>query len=175
MSRTVRRWLALAASVGDAAFRVAYTDDMGATAWTVVTISATVAEGGTGPKSLFALDSQHIWACSTTGDVYFSSDGGETWTDQNAAGVSGGIQLNALSFIDEEIGYAVGNTDTIIYTTDGGLHWAAAMATGTGDDLLAVTCFSQYRLLVGTDNATLGGSLWISFDGTTTWEERPVS
>jgi len=169
--RTTNRLIAARASTAAVGFFIAYSDNGGLT-WTQVQVSATVAEGATGPKSLFALDWQHIWACTTTGDVYFSSDGGETWADQGAAGASGATQLNAISFVDEKIGFAVGNSDTVIGTTDGGVHWIAETATGTADALLSVTTFSQYRVLVGTDNATAGGSLWMTFDGTATWEEK---
>ncbi len=170
--RSTNRLIAARQSVGGVPCVIAYTDDGGATAWHQVTVSATVGEGATGPKSLFALDWQHIWLCTSTGDIYFSSDGGETWTDQNAVGASGANSLKAISFIDEKIGHSVGAADTIVGTTDGGNHWVAKTATGTGDGLLAVTTFSQFRVLVGTDNATAGGSLWMTFDGTTTWEEE---
>lgn len=171
MGRGQNRLLAYRENVAGAHTAVAYSDTGGAT-WTTIELNTTDGEGGTGPKSLIALDWQHIWAVTSGGNVYFSSDGGETYVDQNASGASGATRLNAVSFVDEKIGYAVGNTDTIIGTIDGGAHWVAETATGTGDGLLAVTTFSQYRLIVGTNNATAGGSLWMSFDGTATWEEK---
>ena len=171
ISRGANRLLAFREAKAAVNPTVAWSDDGGAT-WTTVQLDATAAEGGTGPKSLLALDWQHIWAVTSAGNVFFSSDGGETFTSQNAVGASSGVSLHAISFVDELIGYAVGATDTIIGTTDGGLHWVAKTATGTGDNLLAVSTFSQYRILVGTDNSTAGGSLWMTFDGTATWEEK---
>lgn len=166
------RWLAARATVPGEALKVSYTDDNGATAWTPVTVGSTLGEGATGPKSLFVLDHEHIWVCTDSGQVYFSDDGGETWESQNATGASGANDLNAINFSDEQIGYAVGDSDTVIGTTNGGATWSAKTATGTGDNLTTVTTFSRYRVLVGTDNSTAGGSLWYTFDGTATWEER---
>lgn len=165
------RWLVARAGVAATPMHVKYSDDGGIT-WADVIVGATNLEGATGPKSLMVLDWQHIWLVTDSGNVYFSDDGGETWTDQNALAASGGNDLNAIDFADQSIGYAVGDSDTIIKTIDGGTHWYAATATGTGDNLLAVTTFSQYRVLVGTDNLTAGGSLWMTFDGTTSWEEK---
>lgn len=145
---------------------IGYSDDAGAT-WTNVTVGATNNEGGTLAQCLFALDVEHIWLCTDQGEIYFSSDGGLTWTSQNATTASGGNALNAIVFIDYNIGYAVGAADTVVSTSDGGTNWAAATATGGGGALQTVQILDRYGLtvIVG-DNA---GDIYHSWDGATTW------
>jgi len=168
ISKGVSRWIIVRNTVAATPMKVSISDDSGAS-WREVTVGSTVAEGTLGPKAIFALDWQHIWIVTDVGNVYFSSDGGETWVNQDAAGASGGADLYAVDFVDENIGFAVGATDVVIKTVDGGVHWTAATATGSGDTLLALAVFNQHRLIVGTNSVT-GGSLYQSFDGGITWQ-----
>lgn len=171
IAKGTNRYLAVRGSVAGEALKVAYSDDGGAT-WNVVTVGATNTETIGGHRGLFVLDGQHLWLATTEGNIFFSTDGGESWSDQGADSVSGGAQLNAIHFVDAETGYAVGASDTILKTTDGGAHWTAATATGTGSDLLSVWTFSLQRVLVGTEIDGTNGSLHMSFNGTTTWEAK---
>jgi len=149
---------------------VGYSDDAGAT-WTNANVGTTANEAATGPQSLFVLDPTHIWICTDDGNVFFSSDYGVTWTDQDASGASGANALNAIHFVSSRVGFAVGDTDTVIYTVDGGENWVAGTATGGGDNLLTVQCFNANRVIVGTS----GGDIYISFDGSATWALRPFT
>jgi len=171
ISKGVNRILVARGTLAATAMSVAFSDDGGAT-WTLSTVGATLTEAATGPKSLFALDSEHIWLGTDQGNVFFSADGGASWTNQNALGATGGSDVNAISFCDENYGFAVCDGDDIIKTVDGGDHWTAATATGSGDDLLSVVCFSQNRVLVGTNSAGAATSLYMSYDGGATWEAR---
>lgn len=172
ISKGVNRYLVVRGTDPANPLEAAYSDDGGAT-WTLVEIGSTNGETIVGPKGLFALDSQHLWLVTDQGNVFYSADGGESWTDQGADGVSGGNPLNAINFLDTDIGFAVGDSDTVIKTIDGGAHWTAATATGTGDDLLSLWVFSKYRVLVGTDGTAASTSpLWMSFDGGATWEAK---
>lgn len=164
------RWLVVRDGDAAALLEVAYSDDSGAT-WTNVTVGSTNDEAGTGPQCLFALDSEHIWLVTDDGNVFFSSDGGLTWTDQGASSASGGNALQAIHFVNAFIGYAVGASDTVITTENGGDTWTAATATGGGNTLNTVQVFeSGQRVIVG-DN---GGDVYVSFDGTTTWSALPA-
>lgn len=158
------RWLVVRDTDATAPLEVAYSDDGGAT-WTLVTVGTTNGEEATGPQSLFALDSEHIWLATDQGTVFFSDDAGVTWTDQEATTPSGGNALNAVHFVSANIGYAVGDSDTIISTNDGGTTWTAETATGNGNNLDTVQCFGQYEVIVGDD----GGYIAKSWDGTTNW------
>lgn len=157
----------LAVRDGDVAdnLEVAYSDDYGAT-WTNADVGVTNNEAGVKDTSMFVLDATHIWICTDDGRVFFSSNGGVTWTDQaSALTASGANSLNAVHFLNEYIGFAVGDTDTVIYTLDGGRNWTAGTATGGGNNLLAVHVFDQYRILVGED----GGDTYMTYDGGTNW------
>lgn len=174
ISAGVNRMLVVRGTLAATPLAAAYSDDGGAT-WTLVTIGSTVTEAATGPKSLFALDQDHVWIGTDKGNVYFSSDGGQSFTVQGSAIVAdAAAQINAIHFADANVGFAVCAGDVIIYTLDGGDHWAATTDnTGTGDDLYAVYVFNRNRVIVGTDGAMAGmSSLWMTFDGGASWESR---
>jgi photosystem II stability/assembly factor-like uncharacterized protein len=171
IAKGTNRLLAVRDAAAGDPLEIAWSDDGGAT-WTNVDVGAVLAEGATGPKSLIAVDSQHIWVVTDTPNVYFSDDGGLSWIDQDAS-VAGANPLNAISYADLLTLVAVGDSDTIIYTIDGGDNWLAAGATGSGDDLLSVQCFNPYRWIVGTDGTAASlSSLFITFDSGDTWAER---
>jgi photosystem II stability/assembly factor-like uncharacterized protein len=110
---------------------IAYTDDGGVN-WTNVPMTLTPGgaaapngQYGIGGGALFALDEYHIWFCTSGGYIYFSDDGGATWTAQEQGVISGGGNLNHVHFADESNGFCVGDTNIISRTTDGGTTWAA--------------------------------------------------
>jgi len=152
---------------------IAYSDDGGVT-WTYVDVGAVNGAYFTGPKSIFVLDYYNIWAATTGGYIYKSSDGGATWTAQTEADLT--VQnLNAIHFADVLNGYAVGDTNVILKTEDGGTTWYAvtANATQAADNILSVFAHSKYRAFVGYDV----GEIYYTHNGGTTWFRRatPVS
>ena len=92
------------------------TTDAGET-WTL-----SLSDGVGGYNSLFFLDRERGWMCTSSGRIDSTTDGGETWNLQ--------LQLpgadNALSsiyFVNEYSGWAVGEAGRILSTTDGGETW----------------------------------------------------
>lgn len=170
IDRDSTRWLVARGTLAATALAVAYSDDAAATAWNSVTVGALVTEAAVGPQSLCAIDARHIWLATdgagAAGNMYFSSDGGLSWTLQGASSV-GGTSINCVHFSDFDNGYAGGAGDVIIKTTDGGTTWTAVAATGTGDAINTIWVFNQYRVIVGT--AT--GHLFQSWDGGLTWTQ----
>lgn len=144
---------------------IAYTDNNGTT-WTTVNVGAQNGAIFIGPHSLYAIDKSHIWGVTDDGYIYFSDDGGESWTAQES-GVIHSNAYNAVYFADELTGMAVGESDIVAITSDGGLTWSAATAPGNTAGLDVVTNNGAFWW-VGDDS----GSLWYSDDHGSTWTER---
>lgn len=169
IDRNSTRLLAFREADPAAPLECAYSDN-GGTTWTNVTIGATNNEGVIKAQAVKAFDSAHIWVATDAGNIYFSDDGGLTWTDQGALTPSGGSPLEAIDFSDFSNGYAVGDSGAIIRTTDGGDTWSDSPCDDPsgGDDLLSLQVFSGYRLEVGTGT----GELYQSWDAGATWEAK---
>lgn len=128
---------------------IMWSDDWGETAWNVVDLGLVnndfIAHGG----GLFALDHRHIWAVTQLGDIWFSEDGGLSWTEQ-MPGLLGAVSMKYVRFVDENVGLAVGASQTVIYTVDGGVHWNSLTGPG-GAGLLCCEIFDEHRAWVGDD------------------------
>ncbi|GAG37424.1 unnamed protein product, partial [marine sediment metagenome] len=129
----------------------AWSDDSGTT-WNVVTVGSTNGEGGQWGGALFALDHRHIWFVTDQGNIFFSTDGSLSWTEQGI-GVTGNA-LNYVRFVDYNFGIAVGETDTVLITSDGGAHWNSVTGPG-GADYLCCTIFDGHRAWVGDSAGSL--------------------
>lgn len=151
---------------------VAYSDDNGAT-WTLANVGTTNGEFGEHSGSLFALDDRHIWACTDLANIYFSSDGGVTWTDQGAPTPGASEGLFYIHFIDPNYGWAVGGfrttpTGLFLQTTDGGDHWNLAASEPTIERGNAVNVIDANHVWVGLDD----GTVYFSNNWGTTWTIR---
>ena len=140
---TGERWIAGQEGTGGAAQgNIAYSDDDGAN-WTVVAIGgAGVGHGATYGGGIFALDYSHIWLAGAGGYIYFSGDGGVTWTAQEEGTITAGA-YSQIKFYNSQIGIAGNRADVIVITRDGGTHWAAVTATGDGGDFNCVDIFTE--------------------------------
>jgi poly(3-hydroxybutyrate) depolymerase len=88
------------------------------------------------------------WTCGETGNVYSSSDNGQTWTRHQVPTVE---DLYAVAFWDANRGMAVGIHGAAILTVDGGAHWTD-LSTGLDAMLSDVTWLDANTVL------TVGGS-----------------
>jgi len=151
---------------------IAYSDDRGVT-WTRVNVGTINGAYFTGPKSLFILDYYNIWACTTGGYIYKSSDGGGTWVAQTSGTLS--VQnLNAIDFYDSLNGFAVGNLNVVLKTTDGGTVWSIVTAPvgGVGNAVLSVHVLSKNRVFIGYGAI---GALYYTHNGGTDWYVRTTT
>jgi photosystem II stability/assembly factor-like uncharacterized protein len=78
-------------------------------------------------RALFFTDSLSGWVAGDSGDVFYTSDGGESWVQQET---NTNAKLQDIEFIDENRGWAVGWSEItppigskILSTTDGGNNW----------------------------------------------------
>lgn len=78
--------------------------------------------GTNGVASVFFIDEMNGHICRGTGMNYYTSDGGNTWTnvsnDQDFA-----LSFYGLTFVDALTGWSVGEIGTIRRTNDGGNSW----------------------------------------------------
>lgn len=169
---TVRTLVVQHGVAGAVQGRYNYSDDGGAT-WAGGTATgfalggAAAGHGAFGPNALFVLDMYHIWLVSAAGYIYFSQDGGATFTVQDA-GVTTANDLVAVWFLNEFEGMAVSDTDDVLVTHDGGNTWGLATATGAGGQLNSVCCAGDPIWWVGTAN----GRMYFSSDFGETWTRR---
>jgi photosystem II stability/assembly factor-like uncharacterized protein len=111
-------------------------------------------------------DTAHGWAVGAAGLVLATSNGGETWVEQQD-GASGNNNLNAVSFVDDQHGWAVGRNGTIITTSDGGALWSA-QDSGTTESLGGVSfADDQHGWAVGQ-----GGLILATSDGGAHWTQQ---
>ena len=144
------------------------------TAWTlVIPTGAPLADFFPFNGSLFALNEYNIWAGTDAGEIYFSSDGGASYTLQLAAI---GDMIRCIRFLDEDNGVYVGGTtgasNVMGYTTDGGTNWNTVTITGIGATVMinSIVMFSEQQWMVGDE----GGAIWRTWDrGQTAFTQMP--
>ena len=174
MDDTTERLLVACGTDAAAGLRVAYSDDNG-TVWTTVAINAIATESAVGGGALFALDYRHIWLCTDLANVFFSADGGVTWTDQAAPAAVGAEVLYYIHFIDENFGWAVGGilatSGHFINTTDGGEHWSMATAEPAALCGTCVAVQDAQNVWIGIDVA---GAVYYTQDWGATWAQRTL-
>lgn len=161
---TVRHIVARGTTSGLAA-EISYTDDAGGTWNDVLFGLATeyVIYGG----SMHALDESHIWVGLDSGDIYFSDDGGATWTTQASPLASA---IYAIHFVDANYGMAVGAANVFAYTTDGGVHWTAGTGPNAGVILTGVQVIDSNRAWI----CCADGDLYYTNDFGTAWTQRQL-
>ncbi len=166
ISRTVTR-IIVGRGTTDAAApaEIAYTDDSGTT-WTNVNVGTTNGQFFNDSGALFAIDKDNIFAVTTGGYIYQSTDSGVTWTSRES-GVIGVAAYNWVSFKDRYNGLAGGVGDQIARSIDGGLTWSAAGSPSSGGNLTSGT-FNGLFWFITTSN----GRLYYSNDDGLTWTRR---
>jgi photosystem II stability/assembly factor-like uncharacterized protein len=76
-----------------------------------------------GVSSIVAVDGKTAWCTDdqSRGNMFFTNDGGQTWTQQIPN--SGNEGLVSLAFPTKDIGYGLGDHGVLIKTTNGGQTW----------------------------------------------------
>jgi hypothetical protein len=165
MSRDVTRVLVSQGSADATHAKIAYSDDFGTT-WTVVDIN-TVDTSFIPLHALHAISSRYIWAGTNVGGIYFSDDGGVTWTAQ---GSTMAVAINDIHFADVNFGAFCGVTNHLYITINGGDTWTEVNGPVAKAAITINACwiFDRYRYWI----AYADGTLYYTVDGGTTWAAR---
>lgn len=109
--------------------------------WTPGTITVS---GSLAPANISAVNDLKAWVSEyptsgAGGQVYYTDDGGQTWTAQGDASMynNSASFLNVVHFFNENDGFCMGdpvnNEFEIYYTSDGGQNWTAVAAGDVPD------------------------------------------
>lgn len=110
-------------------------------------------------NAVFSFDRNRVWVGYDNGTLYFTRDGGVTWTQRSFAG-SGVGKVKDIKFYNEYVGVMVRNNATpvgnALMTIDGGYTWEP-MTTPTNTGLNAVyVCNEHSFYIVGEPQASTG-------------------
>jgi len=111
-------------------------------------------------------DALRGWAIGP-GAIFYTSDGGNTWTPQYVSG--DGVWLNELAVLSPERVWAVGGRGFLLHTTDHGVTWSRVSLPEKGYDFLWAIAFS------GPKNGWISGAKGVILstqNGGDTWERQ---
>jgi photosystem II stability/assembly factor-like uncharacterized protein len=116
----------------------------------------------------FAVDSAYV-AVGERGHILISSDGGETWQQQQSPTRT---MLTGVYFHDRNLGWAVGHDSAILRTTDGGVTWELVNWAPEDEAPFFDVWFpdADNGIVIGAY-----GSFYETSDGGTTWSSRWIS
>jgi photosystem II stability/assembly factor-like uncharacterized protein len=102
-----------------------------------------------------------IWVSGSSGAIYHTMDGGNSWSRQSSPVDN---LICSIDFLNENMGWASGNYGTIIHTEDGGKTWVQ-QNVGTKEHLFSI-CFMNR-----SQGWTVGsmGTILHTSDGGKTW------
>jgi len=105
------------------------------------------------------LDRNRMWVGYATGNMYYTRDGGETWTIRSFLG-SGTGAVKAIKFVDDYVGYVVHNTAApvgyVLFTFDGGYTWER-LTSPTNSGYNAIFASDEWKFfLAGEANGASG-------------------
>lgn len=108
------------------------------------------------------LDSLRLFLQTEAGSIYYSFDGGETWTENN---FGNGIYLTQMCF-HNETGFIIGLDGILFKTTDYGVNWKKLDAFTDKDLINMVWIDASTFLMAGGDH-----SIFRTTDAGDNWQE----
>ncbi len=139
-----------------AAGKVARTLD-GGDSWGEITGPA--GKGAVVANTVFSFDRNNAWIGFADGTMYYTKDGGITWTQRTFSG-SGVGQVRQIAFMNDYIGFMVRNTaapvGVALMTIDGGYTWEP-LTTPTNSGINALHICNEWSFFVaGEPNGGTG-------------------
>jgi len=135
------------------------------------------------PKAIYSscfIDENIGWVCGKDGYMSRTSDGGESWTDQNTGTQ---LDLNSVKFTDAHNGFAAGYKyisgsleGVVLSTSDGGENWIVLNLPGRL--LNTVFAIDKNTAWLGGSIQTSGGNkgiIYYTSDGGVNWEPQYTS
>jgi photosystem II stability/assembly factor-like uncharacterized protein len=110
----------------------------------------------------FVLDAGHAWMLRRTAglwrdshqtELFFTADGGKTWTERGR--LPARVAVYNLAFADADHGWAVGSGGLVLRTRDGGRHWEVQPTQASGRDLYVVTAVDAHTAWIGGVRGTI--------------------
>lgn len=113
--------------------------------------SAKTASGATTTTDIHAITQYDVWVTGANG-MWFSKDGGTTWTQRNT------IPIGAVDFLDELFGMAVGSaaSGSIYMTINGGYDWQVLPAIANSGMVDVSVISPSLAYVAGNINSATG-------------------
>lgn len=110
--------------------------------------------------SLFTVDEDHAWVGTATGGLWWTEDGGATWTSR-AGWIGAGVgTVDSIIFVSDYVGFMVRNTASpvgyILRTIDGGYTWQVLTADANSGLTIISAGDENYAVYTGLVNTALG-------------------
>lgn len=125
---------------------------------------------------LCSIGDYHVWACTETGEILHSANGGTDWSVQTTPGAVS--QLFGIDFVDPLVGFACGSDTSgkgiVLKTVNGGSTWTVVTPAGMAVAAMRSVDFQNVvnGVVVGNQGAVYcthdGGASWVSPSGTGT-------
>lgn len=111
--------------------------------------------------SIFALSRNRVWAGGSSGEMYYSDDGGTTWSQRLVGDLT--AQVNDQAWINDYYGF-IANGEYVQFTINGGFSFeniddTAALATA---DLVSVNPCTAREVYAASPGAAAPGEIIIS-------------
>jgi len=121
-----------------------------------------------------ATDAEHVVVYGGKSRYTFTTDGGQTWTNDSIPGTGGidGADINCLSMLDDQTWWGAFDFDGIFLTENSGSGWIKQPSTGpAGMFLVGIDVFDrQNAIITGMSSVSINGKILYTTDGGNTWE-----
>jgi photosystem II stability/assembly factor-like uncharacterized protein len=123
-------------------------------------------------NDLKMLDADHLWTSNNSGEVSWTTDGGNRWNLARVDNFTNNNQMRAIDFIDTQNGWTGGGFGSLHQSTDGGRTWVTRDA-GTAQQIFGVDVVTPQTIVIvgGGTSFTMARR---STDGGASWQEMQV-
>ena len=93
----------------------------------------------------------------TSGVVYKTTNGGDSWTSFQIPGVSSSKTMYAFEFLNDQVGWTFGYASVAAKTTNGGDTWNPLTLSGitTNDNIYCAHAFDENNIVLGAKNGVI--------------------